>query len=250
LQDLKLWFEKARLPVKIEKINSNQQLNKIKQNDLIFRMSIRVRGKKKKREYFHIYYGHPDNDIRVIDVDPKLRQLVLLVHEPEREFTVRIWNKEKNKYEIQKRKTSNFFRKYLIGMDERHLFISQVADVGKPINKVKDAHKFLKPQDVRKEEKNTSQPKRQGEWFFVPATKEELNEINLNIKNVFKKAIIEKTNGNPHIADFLIKIKGLGKFVRGKIWHPEHKTLKLHGWFKVYKNQEIKLNYRRTGFVD
>ncbi|MGQ4876694.1 MAG: hypothetical protein ACP6IY_21715 [Promethearchaeia archaeon] len=40
-------------------------------------------------------------------------------------------------------------------MDECHFFISQVADVEKLINKVKDAHKFLKPQDAIKEEKNT-----------------------------------------------------------------------------------------------
>ncbi|MHA1755496.1 MAG: hypothetical protein ACTSVV_01915 [Promethearchaeota archaeon] len=61
-------------------------------------IDIRVRGKKKKRvfSYFLRYDGHFNNDIRVIEVDSKLRQLVLLVHEPEGEFSVRIWNKEKN----------------------------------------------------------------------------------------------------------------------------------------------------------
>ncbi len=59
-------------------------------------MSINTRGKKHKREYFRIYYGHPENDIRVIDTDSKNQQLILLVNEPERKYTVRIWEPKKS----------------------------------------------------------------------------------------------------------------------------------------------------------
>jgi len=250
VQDLKKWFKKAYLPVKVESLDLESESNEYREEDYIFRLSIDTRGKKRKREYFHIFYGHPDNDIRVIDVDPKRRQLILLVREPEREFTVRVWNSRENKYVTKIRRTPDFYRKYLLGMDESHLFISQVEDGAKPINKVKDAHKFLKPREVMQKEENTSQVKRQGEWFFIPATLEELNEINSNIHKVLKKVPIENTSRNPHIADLLIEIDDLGKFAKGKIKHPEHKTLKLHGWFKILKNLEIRDDSRRTNFID
>ena len=83
MQDLKKWFQKARLSLKLEREPLSPRMTS---NRDIFQMTIAVRGKKNKREYFKIYYGDGDNDIRVIDVDPKTQQLILLVREPPREF--------------------------------------------------------------------------------------------------------------------------------------------------------------------
>jgi len=58
-------------------------------NQDIFQMSIDTRGKKRKRDYFKIYPGHQNNEVRVIDADSEKQQFLLLVNEPEREYTTR-----------------------------------------------------------------------------------------------------------------------------------------------------------------
>lgn len=245
-QNLELWFAKAKLPVKIEKdplIKNWEGVN------VIFQMDVDRRGKKKNKEYFRIYPGDKENEVRVLDSDPNHQQVILFVHEPKREFKVRVYNYSKRKYEWQNRKTPDFIRKYLLGMDECHLFISELDESEGPINQVKEAHRALKPQIVRKNEKNISSIKRQGEWFFIPATKEELNKIGENYVRIEKKTRIGKRGGNPHIADQYLALD-IGVFVKGKICHPEHHTIKLHGWYRVEGNREARTTRNRIGFVD
>jgi hypothetical protein len=222
-------------------------------------MSINTRGKKHKREYFRIYYGHPENDIRVIDTDSKNQQLILLVNEPERKYTVRIWEPKKSVWLSQTQKSPNFLRKYLIGMDESHLFIAELPNNLGPINKIKDAHKVLKPNNVLEKEKKTNRIKRQGEWFFIPTTQKEIELIEDNSNLIEKKMPLRsnvRRSRNSHIADQLINI-GEEQFVSGKISHIEHKTLKLQGWFKVVLNNEVRTSatsrnqiYNGVKFID
>jgi hypothetical protein len=258
MQDLKRWFNKAKVPVKIEK----EPLKSIRlsvNNQDIFRMNIDTRGKKHKREYFRIYYGHPENDIRVIDTDSKNQQLILLVNEPERKYTVRIWEPKKSVWLSQTQKSPNFLRKYLIGMDESHLFIAELPNNLGPINKIKDAHNVLKPNNVLEKEKKTNRIKRQGEWFFIPTTQKEIELIEDNSNLIEKKMPLRsnvRISRNSHIADQLINI-GEEQFVSGKISHIEHKTLKLQGWFKVVLNNEVRTSatsrnqiYNGVKFID
>ncbi|MFX0033072.1 MAG: hypothetical protein ACFE9P_10435, partial [Candidatus Hermodarchaeota archaeon] len=170
MQDLKKWFKKARLFLKLERepFVSNQD---------IFQMAIAVRGKKNRRQYFRIYPGDEDNDVRVIDVDAERQQLILLVSEPSREFQTFEFNEETGFYDKEvTRRTSSLTRKYLVGMDETHLFISELPQEG-AINKVKEAHKVLKPEYIIMSEKDNQRIRRQGEWFFVPVTEKELKLI-------------------------------------------------------------------------
>ena len=193
-----------------------------------------------------MFSGHKDNEVRVIDTDSVKQQVVLLVNEPEREYSVRIWDRNKRDWAYEKQKSPGFLRKYLMGMDESHLFIAELPRNLGPINKIKDAHKALKPNDVIDKERGTNRIKRQGEWFFIPATKEELKEINKNINLVEKKQPLGESkwkSANSHIADLLLTIL-TGQFAKGKVSHRDHKTLKLHGWFKVVKNNEA-----RTSFI-
>lgn len=241
MQDLKKWFDKAKLPIKIER-------DSVLANKDIFTMRIGIRGKTNRREYFSLYTGHEENDIRVIDVDSDRQQLLLLVREPPREFFVENFNPTTGKYEKIKRTTPDFMRKYLVGMDEAHLFISELPQEGL-INKVKDALKVLKPEYVIKREKDTGRIKRQGEWFFIPVTPEELKLIEKNENFIEKKKGIAPSGfGNPHIADKVLHIKDK-TFVKGKIYHVEHKTLNLHGWFSVLENLEVS-SVGRIGFID
>ena len=241
MQDLKKWFNKARVPIKIE----NEPLSSIAMsvnNADIFQMTIDTRGKKNKHEFFRIYYGHPENDIRVIDTDSKNQQVILLVNEPERKYTVRFWDRNEQEWKLDKQKSPGFLRKYLMGMDESHLFIAELPNNLGAVNKIKDAHKVLKPIGVLMKQKDINRIKRQGEWFFIPATKDEIILIEENSNLIEKKmplGINSWKGGNSHIADQLINIRDT-QFATGKISHIEHKTLKLHGWFKVVRNNEAR----------
>ncbi|MHA1824731.1 MAG: hypothetical protein ACTSXM_12810 [Promethearchaeota archaeon] len=144
-------------------------------------------------------------------------------------------------------------------MDESHLFIAELPNNLGLINKIKDAHKILKPNDVLEKEKKTIKIKRQGEWFFIPATSKEIELIEGN-SNLIEKKIPLGSNTwrsrNSHVADQLINIRE-NQYASGKISHVEHKTLKLQGWFKVMRNNEARTSaisgtniYNGVKFVD
>jgi hypothetical protein len=240
MQDLKRWLDKARIPVKIEHRPINSMVMILNSQD-IFQMTINTHGKKKRREYFRIYHGHLNNDVKVVDIDSKLRQAILQVNEPEREYSVKTWNREEKEWQYQAQRTPNYLRNYLMGMDETHLFIAELPNNLGPINKIKDAHDLLKPNQISENGKGISRIKRQGEWFFIPVTLEENGLIEENSSLIKKKMPLrtDKKFPNSHIADELINIED-NLYVRGKISHNEHKTLKLHGWFKVMRNNEVR----------
>ena len=127
-------------------------------------------------------------------------------------------------------------------------------------------------------------PKRQGEWFFLRATLEQEEHIELLLEKnkvwIEKKASIGKyagrDTGNPHTADELVVVPNdprmtpkrvnelkckrnrvpikMDKFgtirhpdyptrarevyVRGKVRHIDHKTLKYTHWYQVVLNNE------------
>jgi hypothetical protein len=241
MQDLKKWFDEAKVPVKIERYPINSMVMVLNSQD-IFQMTIDTRGKKNRREYFRIYCGQSNNEVRVTDIDSKLQQAILQVKEPIRTYMVKTWNREKKEWQYQPQQTPGFLRNYLMGMDESHLFIAELPNNLGPINKIKDAHKVLKPKIVIKSEKKLNKINRQGEWFFIPATSEEVESIEENLQFTEKKVPLGINGGkarNPHIADELVNIQN-NFYVKGKISHAEHKTLKLHGWFKVMRNNEAR----------
>ncbi|MFX1479014.1 MAG: hypothetical protein ACFFCI_12860, partial [Promethearchaeota archaeon] len=106
---------------------------------------------------------------------------------------------------------------------------------------------ILKPEYVIKSEKETKRIKRQGEWFFIPVTTKEQNLIEENENLIEKKQPIG--GANPHIADQLIRIDD-EIYVKGKIKHVEHRTLKLNGWFRVLRNTEVRSRTRVLGWID
>ena len=246
MQDLKKWFRKARLSLKLEREPPNP--NFVDSED-IFQMTIAMRGKTNKREYFRLYKGHEDNHVQVIDTDPESQQLILMVREPPREFISYELNDKTGEYENVKRMTPNRVRKYLLGMDEAHLFISELPQEG-AINKVKEAHKVLKPEYVIASENDREKVKRQGEWFFVPVTPKERKLIEENENFAEEKHPIGGTSwGNVHIADKLLNLND-ETYVKGKIKHVEHKTLKLRDWFKVLRNTEVMSRLGVIGWID
>lgn len=267
-------------------------------NDDIFQMDV---GRKvvgtRRTEWFEIWPGHDDNKIQILDIDHKLNQVLLLVHEPEREFTTEEikqtgrWRTPPSKRRVQleetrgikfretkthfiiTEKTTPLVRHFLMGVDERQLFIAQLVSGTANINVARqqlgNTVKFH--EGVRK-----MSPKRQGEWFFLRATMEQEEHIELLLEKnkvwVVKKAPIGdhagRSGGNPHIADELVvipndprmsperikeskwkrgrtpivrgkySIRSREVYVRGKIRHIDHKTLKYTHWYQVVLNNE------------
>ncbi len=268
-------------------------------NDDVFQMDI---GRKvvgtRRTEWFEIWPGHENNKIQILDVDTKLNQILLLVHEPKRIFEIEEAKKrmegksieksaDNRRYELNEqnldfRETqSHFFikqqtpadnRRFLMGVDERQLFVAQLI---KRVTNIVEARRSLGKTVQFHEGKRKMTPNRQGEWFFVKATDQQEKDIELllNKKRIFivKKKNIGKyagrVGGNPHTADEIVVIpqsralveqakqsKFMRKhkpivlseypvrkrevFVRGRIRHIDHKTIKYTHWYQVILNNE------------
>lgn len=218
----------------------------------IFQMDIfRFRGP----ETFRLWKGHEDNSVRVTDTDKDRRQLVLLVQEPSRPFEFPVWKarretmppefralplvRETHDRWIFRRWTPSTMRRYLCGMDERHLFIAQFEGG----TTVKDAHRKLKPEAVLDADRSApGRTLRQGEWFFVSASSYELRVIAEQIRkspHFVERNVSLGGNGRPHVADEVLRRIGPKVWARGCIRHPDHKTLRLTDWRQVHRNTEV-----------
>jgi hypothetical protein len=288
-------FAKASLKLKISD-------KPIRGNGQIFEMDIqREFSGNRRSEYFRIYPGHEDNRIEVVGTDKQIGQLVLMVHEPRRAFVDTVWGdadratflkehpalkptdvlgvvggqKKHTQYRVRQF-TSPLKRHYLAGVDERQLFIAQLT-IG--CSTVREAHASLKSPTVTfAEGRAPGRTVRQGEWFFVNPTPEELRILKTMIKK--NQAVVEKKvpigamesetrgpkrrqpSGNPHTADEAVAISGAtlehgftvrGRreiYVRGKVRHVDHATVSFAEWRKVIRNQEANGAASGIGWID
>jgi hypothetical protein len=141
-------------------------------------------------------------------------------------------------------------------VDERQLFIAQLAE---PCTTVGQAHKSLGRTVMTADgTRKGSALDRQGEWFFWETkqrTREAIDELVEKNKLVVHRnapigSFAGRGGGNPHIADELIVTPPLDKlnhgfgvrpqsvYVRGKIRHVDHKTIKFSHWREVVANNE------------
>jgi len=238
-------------------------------NRAVFGMDIQRKIKGNWRsEYFRIWPGEEVN-IQVINTDKKLSQLVLMVHEKAREFTEEVGQyvarevpqrdivrRLKKGRVVVRRRTSSNKRHFLLGVDERQLFIAQLPEAAPTVQR---AHDRLKAPTVwLYEGKQMGRTIRQGEWFFLNV---DANE-QANIDEAVGKGLVQRKvdiaaarrgrrggGGNQHVAEELIvadgvrlehgySIRGREIFVRGKVRHPEHKTVSFKSWRKVIRNTE------------
>jgi len=213
-------------------------------NPHIFQMDIQRRVEDGLRyEYVRIWPGESDGGIRVevLGIDKGIKQLVLLVQEPEREFdtTHRKYSfrtpaeieairqmgrvvKETATEIVVREKTDPRKRRFLLGVDERQLFIAQIQKG----NTVKEAHANLKsPVLVLAEGRVPGNVKRQGEWFFLNLTDEEERGLKDYIKAhpyaLRRKQPIspepmsfigrQRTRGHPHTAEEIVHIPRWGE---------------------------------------
>jgi len=126
---------------------------------------------------------------------------------------------------------------------------------------------------------------RQGEWFFIPQP-----DLAVDAKLAFRNEPLVRGMGKPHMAEFAYRTggetvyvsrdypQGLAEaeykalltrkpsakrltwqamrrnaavYVRGKVRHPDHKTVKLNGWHQVLPNTESRAaSMRHLTFLD
>ena len=230
-------------------------------------------GEDTQGEFFDIALAEDSPaDLRVIDIQPQLRHLLLMSEMDDGKH------------------------KFLCGHDERHWFVAGVPE-RIAVSNVKTAFEALKPAGVRRElNRKKVKPKkrnrrrneafiRQGEWFFVPVPGVFVNE-----KMILRNEPISRGLGKPHLCEELVRQggelvyvspqhpRGLTEgqyrklidrkpkmrqlswitqrrnpqvFVRGKVRHSDHKTIVLNDWHQVLMNTENEsVAMRHVAFID
>jgi hypothetical protein len=251
-------FARANVPLEITSRSLNRRL--VGSGGQMVQMSISASGDS-------ILMNIPDGediDVRALGADPEHQQVVMMVHEPERKFVEKVWNRGTHKFEDATRKVPGGKRRFLVGMDECHLFIAQMGNRAKATS-VKQAHEGLRPADLPTGRKAKKQKiKRTGEWFLIPATSQEVKEIEDYTKKfgIRKKVGIGTSGGSvmrgrPHIVSEsvviarrtrtegpttgqhrIVVVRSGTEFIRGRIIHPDHKVVKLKTWHRVMMNSE------------
>jgi hypothetical protein len=246
---LKSQFTKAGIPIKLTEsgfVRGLRDAQNVSQIDI---------DRTRRGEQILCYVGE-GSEMRVLNVDRKLNQVVLSVVEPERRFREKRslpWGQRDpdtgKRYRWEERVTPRDERRLLIGMDERHLFVAQI-DGGerRKATTVRDAHTQLAPAGIpgTDRERKKKGIKRQGEWFFLPTTAQERQEIASAIKviGVQKKVPVGPSGrGRSHVIDervVVLRPDGSTRpvFARGRLRHPDHRTLKLQEWHRVLMNTE------------
>ncbi len=236
----------------------------------IFQMDILRNG---EVEYFRLWPGSPDLKLDALGIDRSLRQLVLAVREPELKFERRLSKRMLDREQaaqagrlIRENTTSWFVeartpgedRRYLVGFDETHLFMARVSRG----ESVAEAHEALKPAEVAAAERaRPGSVLRQGEWFFLVPSPQELAEL---VRLHPADPALEREaplwpGARPHVAQERAALRVIlrvadrdrivtGLFARGVVSHVDHAPLRLDGWRRVVRNAEIQED-PRTGSV-
>jgi len=264
----------------------NEPIRKGVNLEKIFQIDIKGENKNNHRnEKFRIYPGtNPEIRINVINTDQEKKQLILQVKEPEVTFKqiYQLGYKERidkymndptariidNKTVELTQTTSAEDRTFLMGVDERQLFITQLRQKCRTVD---EAHHFLKRNVIRfANNRSAIGTSRQGEWFFIETNQSIRDDIEMKIKRTeaFIKHkqnigdILGRSGGNPHIADEIailpriddhksIESKNRSRivsphfrhrvFVKGNVRHKDHKTVHFRNWREVIINNENSL---------
>lgn len=258
LEPLKANLARAGIPARV----SHRSFLGGRVTGRIVQMDILKSGKKEE-----LRISVPDGDeaeVKILGIDKKLNQAVVMVHEPQREFVEQIYDPVERKHKPIVRKTSEEKRRFLVGMDECHLFIAQLSGGA---TSVKQAHDQLRPREVPSgKAAKKAKIKRQGEWFFTPATDSETKRVEEHMakfgveKNVRIGPRGRWMRGRPHIVSESVVITMPGpwpesreqiEFVRGRVRHPDHHVVELGGWHRVNMNTENREGLSRfSNFVD
>jgi hypothetical protein len=228
----------------------------------------------RKGEFFEIVrQPGAEAEVAVLDVQPADRHLLLLVRE----------GKDKSKF-LCGHDERHWF---VAGIPESAPVgtVRQAKEALKPAEvQAAQARQRLKAK-ARSRRKNAAY-RRQGEWFFLPVA-----DMAVDQKLVLRDEPLSRGNGGkPHWAEFCYRSGGVavhvcprypngvteaqyqkivagnpkakgwgwramrrnpGVYVKGRIRHPDHATITLHGWHRVVMNTEGQSKaMRNVAFLD
>lgn len=144
---------------------------------------------------------------------------------------------------------------YLCSMDEGNYFVSLLPC---PVQSVNDAFEVLKPSVVRNAEGNGVETKRQGEWFFIPMSNDNLTIRKKDLKPQFILPSGDSAS-NLHIATKGIELETGFYYVTGMVRHRsprtgratgQHKRLTLGERFFLAVCNTAQGNWSASGRVD
>jgi hypothetical protein len=184
--------------------------------------------------------------------------------------------------------------KFLCGHDERSWFVAAIPEAAHARD-VQSARNALKPAEVwqaieraglrtkERDLRRTDAFVRQGEWFFLPRPKLQVDEF-----LILRNEPIRRGGGKPHLCQYLYRTAGEAVyvcraypnglteseyraipiterrrhswspmrrnaqvFVKGTVRHPDHKTIHLSGWHLVVMNTETRARaMAQVAFLD
>jgi len=163
--------------------------------------------------------------------------------------------------------------------------VTTVAGAKESLKPVEVVQKQVGIKGKKRNKRHNPVFKRQGEWFFVPAP-----DLILGKHDIIRKSEpISRSGrggGKPHVCEELVRYGGrtvwskrnsgaepisdgaykrltlegrIGytarslnptAYVRGRITHPDHATIKLTGWHKVMQNNERSVSGMAFDFID
>ncbi len=205
-------------------------------------------------------------DVEVVDVQPKDRHLLLMVRQPaERSGLPDVKDKFLCGHDER--------HWFVAGVPEGASTVVTAKEALKP-DLVRRLESGKKGKQKNRQRRRTDTFVRQGEWFFIPAS-----DVQADEKLVLRREPIRRGRGKPHICEFLYRVGGTTVhvchrhpnglierdyrrllkqnpdaakwnwqvmqrdpivFVRGKVKHPDHATIRFNGWHRVEMNTESK----------
>lgn len=226
--------------------------------------------------FFDIVTGDDGrSEVEVVDVQPRDRHLLLMVRQGEGR------NEAKHKF-LCGHDERDWFVAAVPGGGVAT--VRTAMEALKPLEvQAAQARKKLKARSRNR--RHNAAFIRQGEWFFIPEP-----GMAVNPAQVLRNEPLARGTGKPHWAEFLYRTGGetvyvshdypqgltqaqyrtlratkpsvkrltwtimrrnAGVWVRGKIRHPDHKTVELNGWHRVLMNTENRaVAMRHLAFLD
>lgn len=220
----------------------------------IVQMDIRTRPKRGHRSEEVVIWPGDAERLEVLGIDRAHQQVVLLVKEPRAVFEESLRLPARKRALKFQRLTTGDARRFLIGMDEQHLFIAPLSTAA---GSVAQAHAQLQPPAVAAARVRGVRVVRQGEWFFVAADE----KLQARIAEHVHRLGVERhvAIGSPWRGEFARVARGHyvdervafstpvpqnrlefeeWECVRGHVRHPDHKVLVLKTWHRVQRNTE------------
>jgi len=223
-------------------------------------------GRDRRGEYFDIQ-ADKTADLSVIDIQPKDRHLLLMVRQPADRGGMR---ETKDKFLC-----GHDERHWFVAGIPEMASVGTVVTAKEALKPelVRNLERGKKGKRHKRLRRKTDTFVRQGEWFFVPAPDVRIE----NAHTLHRESISRGTGSKPHLCEYLYRdggttvrvcqrfpngistdeyrklIKRNPKaakwtwqvmqrdpvvFVRGKVSHPDHATLRLSAWHRVAMNTE------------